>query len=594
MLHNKISVSNVKATTLCVMALFTVLTLSLFGQRSLAAGTLAGTVISNQAYADYKDANGNSMTRVYSNTVTTTVSQVAGLSLVPATATDAAGNNTTVMFLVQFFNTGNGDDSYDFTYQVTSGWTPTSVTFYYDTNNSHTYEAGVDTIINPVGGKYTTGNAEPDDDYDVLMFVTVPAGAADASNSVIKITGTSKFDGTVTNFGTYNTVVAASVITAVKTHSPNSLYQLPGSIVTYTINLTNSGTVAGTNVVISDPIPANLTYVPGSITLNGVAKTDANDGDEANFNVTTANAVTINVGTINPSGGIAQVSFQVRPNVGTPSGTAITNQASLTYNSGANVVNTTTNGRTFFVTDMPGVDLAATVTGLTGDPGDQIVQKFTLTNNGNLADRFDLTYTSSKGWNWVLWLDENGDGKPGTGGDYIVTDIDGDGTPDVGPLPQNGTATLLAVATIPAGTPDRTVDSLTVKATSDTDRTITDSQAFTTTVTAPVLSMSKTVLPTGSQKPGTVLTYTITVTNAGTGVSSSVVITDPVPANTTYKAGSIKTGQTLAGLVARTDANDGDGAYYDSAANVVVEGTAGNISIGTGGTEILQFSVTIK
>ena len=35
-----------------------------------AAGTLAGTTISNQAYVDYKDANGNAMPRVFSNTVT--------------------------------------------------------------------------------------------------------------------------------------------------------------------------------------------------------------------------------------------------------------------------------------------------------------------------------------------------------------------------------------------------------------------------------------------------------------------------------------------------------------------------------------------
>ena len=46
---------------------------------AMASGTLAGTAISNQAYADYKDANGNAMTRVYSNTVTTTVSRVAGV-----------------------------------------------------------------------------------------------------------------------------------------------------------------------------------------------------------------------------------------------------------------------------------------------------------------------------------------------------------------------------------------------------------------------------------------------------------------------------------------------------------------------------------
>ena len=48
--------------------------------KAMATGTPAGTVISNQAYVDYKDANSNPLTRAYSNIVTSTVKQVASLS----------------------------------------------------------------------------------------------------------------------------------------------------------------------------------------------------------------------------------------------------------------------------------------------------------------------------------------------------------------------------------------------------------------------------------------------------------------------------------------------------------------------------------
>ena len=48
---------------------------------ALGAGTAAGTVITNQAYADYQDPNGNAMARVFSNSVTTIVSQVAGVDV---------------------------------------------------------------------------------------------------------------------------------------------------------------------------------------------------------------------------------------------------------------------------------------------------------------------------------------------------------------------------------------------------------------------------------------------------------------------------------------------------------------------------------
>src|SRR5262249_5222290 len=53
------------------------------------------------------------------------------------------------------------------------------------------------------------------------------------------------------------------------------------------------------------------------------------------------------------------------------------------------------------------------------------------------------------------------------------------------------------------------------------------------------LVLSKAVNPTGTQLPGTDLTYTVTFTNSGGGAASSFVISDAVPANTDFKAGSV-------------------------------------------------------
>ena len=44
--------------------------------------------------------------------------------------------------------------------------------------------------------------------------------------------------------------------------------------------------------------------------------------------------------------------------------------------------------------------------------------------------------------------------------------------------------------------------------------------------------------PGGNQPPGATLTYTVLVTNNGTGSASAVVVNDPIPANTTYVGGS--------------------------------------------------------
>jgi len=91
------------------------------------------------------------------------------------------------------------------------------------------YNAGVDialTETSPGSKTYKTVDGTgapvpilPDDDYDVIMRITVPApaaGAVDNSQNVITITTKSDFDNTKTATGTYTTTVSASAITAVK------------------------------------------------------------------------------------------------------------------------------------------------------------------------------------------------------------------------------------------------------------------------------------------------------------------------------------------------------------------------------------------
>ncbi|MBA4312774.1 MAG: hypothetical protein C0417_09110 [Chlorobiaceae bacterium] len=54
-----------------------------------------------------------------------------------------------------------------------------------------------------------------------------------------------------------------------------------GDTVEYLITFTNIGTGIATNVVLTDTIPQYTVYIPQSVILNGFAKTDQSDGDEA-------------------------------------------------------------------------------------------------------------------------------------------------------------------------------------------------------------------------------------------------------------------------------------------------------------------------
>jgi fimbrial isopeptide formation D2 family protein/uncharacterized repeat protein (TIGR01451 family) len=594
---------------------------------AMAVGTLAGTAISNQAYADYKDANSNAMPRVYSNTVTTTVSQVAGANIVPPTVTSTGKNGDVIYYLVQLFNNGNAKDTQTFKYE-TSGWTPTKVRMFHDVNNSHLYDAGDVLLTETAPGTFKTVNGggapsqiDPDDDYDVIMEVTVPTGLADNASNVIKITTTSDFDNTKTATGTYTTTVLAAAIAAAKTHTPagTPTYLKPGDLITYTITLTNSGSSDGTVVTVTDPLPANVTYLPGSlkVSVNGAAfavKTDAADNDGVKYDTGTRSVIAPDGPALSlPAGQTWAVQFQATLNAGTSSGSAVVNQASVSYTSGASNVTVQTNGDTCLVSTLSGINLTSTATPKTGNPGDQTVYLFTALNNGNTTDTINLTPTSTQGWTWKLWVDSNGDGIPGTDGDYLLTDTNGDGKIDTGALPQNGTINLLAVATIPVGAANGTTDTITIAGASATDTTKTKTQSFTTTVKAPVMSVVKALIsvqapgggatctPTNTTTgagctvvPGSVLTYTVTATNSGAGNATTVVLTDITSQYTTYKAGSIKTGSSVGTLTARSDATDGDGAAYNTGSNAVVVPDGGTLTLGPAGTWVLQYSLTVK
>ncbi len=70
----------------------------------------------------------------------------------------------------------------------------------------------------------------------------------------------------------------------------------PGDSLRYQMDYANRGNDASTNSRIVDNIPTGTSYKPGSIRINGVSKTDAVDGDEANYDFVN-NRITFNLGT---------------------------------------------------------------------------------------------------------------------------------------------------------------------------------------------------------------------------------------------------------------------------------------------------------
>jgi uncharacterized repeat protein (TIGR01451 family) len=68
-----------------------------------------------------------------------------------------------------------------------------------------------------------------------------------------------------------------------------------GSVLTYRIVVTVTGTGVADVLSVSDPLPPALSYLPGSLTVDGAARTDAADGDGA---AAAANTVTADFGAL--------------------------------------------------------------------------------------------------------------------------------------------------------------------------------------------------------------------------------------------------------------------------------------------------------
>jgi uncharacterized repeat protein (TIGR01451 family) len=273
--------------------------------------------------------------------------------------------------------------------------------------------------------------------------------------------------------------------------------------------------------------------------------------------------------------------------LGTPAGTNITNQATVDYeDANGNPLQALSNVVTTTVSQIGGVDVSPN-NASSANPGDTVPYLHTVTNSGNGGDTIDLTTSSSQGWTVNLYVDD-GDGvfEPGTD-DLPPTDSDADTTPDTGALAADGTIDIWAAVDVPAGAANGAVDTTTVTGTSSFDTNVSDSATDTTTINAPNLSVVKSVSPAGNQPPGTTLTYSIVVTNNGAATANLVVLTDPIPANTTYVVGSI-----VQDLINRTDAGGDDNADYNvTNANTV---TVDIGSLASTASTTITFQVTIN
>ncbi|OAM90951.1 DUF11 domain-containing protein [Termitidicoccus mucosus] len=555
----------------CLRVAFALLVLASFALFAHAAAPLVNTAIGNQASATYKDDSGVERT-VLSNTVTTLVQQVYDLDLKQDNArTSNPGGQ--VFFPHTVTNLGNGIDT--FTLGAVDGGGATtlgSIAIYIDADGD-----GNPDNFTSIG---TTGPLAAGASFRFIVAATVPPGATVGSAGTVTVTATSTNGGDTpiveTNTDTV-TLTNDAVLQVTKAATRGS--GLPGTPVKYTITYRNIGNSAATNLKITDIIQPGLTYVDGSArwsvnptqTLTDAsADTEAVSGIDYNFVGTTATFVIASVA----PGVSGYVTVEVTVDAGQAPGT-ITNTADYEFETGSGpttVPLTSTNTVPFEVLPEVSLTFEGPATPLEPVPASGSVSfNNVLTNNGTGTDTFNIVVDTAG-------LGTAGKFPAGTTFQLFksdratpLTDTNGDGIPDTGPVAANGTYTVVLRANIPgnAAATDTTL-SVTKTATSTVNpiqsAPATDTIAGITGAGVDLLGQSPatdglgdsgtTIVNTETGNPGSTVTFTLNVKNTGPNPDTFDLIawTNGTDAGTPTFGSSLPPGWTV---VFKDGANNG-------------------------------------
>jgi len=305
------------------------------GGRSALATDTAGVQIINRASATYlHSADSNSDT--VSNTTSAVIAPVSAVALTPDDVAVSGFIQPEPVIVRRFTltNRANRNDRYLIT--AASASAPATLQdLYFDLDGN--------------------GVIDPTDLLIVIGATHSPMLASDASVTILlRYTATGLSDGTVvttrlsamsTEPGSINGIVSDEG-TRLDQVGANALFTHPtdpgqpplktvdglprsnavtGQEVTFRIAFVNSGTDPGLNTLVTDTLPAGLTYVAGSAVLDGTPQTDAPGDDAVEAG---APGITVRFASVPPAE-THEIQFRARVDVGLPRGTLLENRASF-------------------------------------------------------------------------------------------------------------------------------------------------------------------------------------------------------------------------------------------------------------------------
>jgi uncharacterized repeat protein (TIGR01451 family) len=445
-----------------------------------------------------------------------------------------------------------GTVAYTLTYSNTGGQGSTGVVLTDTVPANTTFNAGASTVgwvcvpNNNAGSTCTLAVgavAAPSGPLTATFAVTVVdpvgAGVTQISNTAsIADDGTHGADPTPGNNTGSDTTPVTGAPDLSLTKSDGGASVAPGGTAAYTLTYANAGNRGATGVVLTETVPANTTFNAGASTVGWVCVPNNNAGSTCS----------LAIGAVAAGSGPQTATFAVTAANPVAAGvTQISNTASVA-DDGANgtdpIPGNNTGNDTTPVTGAPDLSLTKSDGGASVAPGGTVAYTLTYANAGNrgatgvvLTETVPANTTFNAGASTVGWVCVPNNNAGSTCTLAIGAVAAGSGL-------QIATFAVTAANPVAAGvTQISNTASVADDGANGTDPTPgNNTGADTTPVTgAPDLSLTKSD-GGASVAPGGTVAYTLTYANLGNRDATGVVLTETVPANTTFNAGASTAG----------------------------------------------------
>ena len=512
-------------------------TYSITATVTASSGTIANTATANPPawIADASPAN---------NTATDTDNVVAAadLSITKTTASTFIVGSNAVYTLTA---TNSGPQSAAGTITV-SDTLPAGLTYVSATGTGWACSAAGQVVTCTRAGPVTSGTTLP----AITLTVAVGAAAAPSVTNTATVASNTTFDPDATDNSSSVTspVTVPADLTIAKSHSGNFTRGATG---TYTLTVSNAGGAATSGTVtVTDTLPVGLS----PSTQSGTGWTCGAVGQT--ITCTRLDAL---------AAGASYPVITVVVNVLQSAGSSLTNTASASGGGQTNTANDSSSDPTTVVSSSD-LSLSKTVNNPNPIQGQNVTFTLTLTNAGpSNATNVVVTDALPAGLTFVSATPSTGTYTSGTGAWAVAS------------LTSGANATLQIVALVSnTGTITNTTE-VTASDQPDPDSTpnngnpAEDDRASASIGAAapPSIALTKSVTPSGTQVPGTDITYTVAFVNTGGSPATTFVLTDPNPATvlklndyTDFKVGSIVNSLGTTGLTVAVAYSNNNGASF--------------------------------